>query len=598
MAGTAPETAGSRPPAPNRWLSAFAVIIAMVGHTWLQNGMLFTLPNWSLAQFRNYFWPDQLGYLSIAANVARGHSADVEPFTETGTIHYPRSYYVLLGQASRALGLDPITAWNLFGILSQAALVAALSLVLISLSRHWWAGLLAPAPFILGTFAWTVSTGWHLQLTAHAVLWGPFGVLHTLNGEAFALCVAGIALLTLLWVWQTPHAPMTRVLTTVAVSLTIGWLANVHTYTFISAVYIVVFVAAVWAILERRRWIYGGATVLLVGAVFLLGPSVSEAGGQLVTLMFGLIPAAPGMIALVIRTRGLAAVYLVAGAAAAAPQVVGTLAGLAAHDPFLLYRVVVTENLSVPPVVGLAAGLAVLVPVAFIGTAAIARRKPLWGAYAIAAPGAWFLLAENNVWGVDAEPYRLWLNAFVLVSLTTLPMLVLAVRCSWQARSSRAVIAVAIVLCTVIAAGSAGDWLRFYRTIGENAFLTISTPRESALTDLAELSAATNRSAPVITDPCINPEFLKVTADAPMATFRVGMAWPTRYKALDQVISNRHHGRLDVASAVSANALRLVTDGACTADWATRYGSELHKIRSISYGNGPDETVTLWQLAP
>ncbi|MFD3448521.1 hypothetical protein ACFDTO_28385 [Microbacteriaceae bacterium 4G12] len=624
-----------------------AVLVAMAAHLAAHVSMLVAQPGWSVDRFRNYFPLDQLAYMSMVKNASEGELANVEPFTETGVNQYPHLYYTVLGLISRVFGLHPVAAWQIVGVLVQLLLVAVLGAVLIRVSGRWWSALLAPLPFVLGTYSWLRGDSWFTPLESHAVLWGPFGVLFTLNGESVSLCLASVALLGLVVVWFRPASPRTRVLVTAGASLLIGLLANVQTYSFLAAVYAAVYVLAVWAILRRRSVVLAVVTVVLVPATFLLGPGVVSGAGQLPALVFGMLPAVPGLIAVVFSTRGRVLGYVALAVLGASPQVVLTVVGVATGDPFLSYRTASNRDLGVEPFVGWTSALPLLLPLAVLLWAALRTRRAPVVAYVFGMSATWVVLASNDLWGANAEPYRLWINLFFYVAVTILPVTALVLRSPVPApgreageapgdterdddvdgedadgddaadsaaadpedsagvdedetsRRRRSVpIAVATVVAVAVALGSTVDWMRF---AGDSVFhqvLAFDTPRDDALTEVVD-----ERPDPELLvgmDPCIDAQHLKILTGARLAHYHVGMAWPTAYEPLARYMESRIAGTLDADALVEADGGYVLTDSACGADWPTRHADLLVPLAREGYetADGEDGTVSLWAVKP
>jgi hypothetical protein len=606
------------------------VVAALVLHLLAQAGMYLAVPGFSLSRFRDYFVHDQLGYLAIVKNFSEGEFAAVEPDTETGAISYPRMYYEAIGLVARVTGWDPIVAWNVCGLAVQLVLVGLLATILIGLSRRWWVGLVAPLPFMLGTFSTYTGGGWYTGLESHALIWGPFALLHTLNGETVSLSIAAICILVLALLWLRPARTVTRVLLTTLICLVLGGLANVQTYSFIAAIYLLAFGLATWVILRGRHIVLAVLSLALIPVVFWLGPTVSETGGQLPTLVFGLLPAVPGMIALIVRSRGVVLLYCVAVVGGAAPQVVGTVNGIITGDPFLAYRVESNTKLGVPFDIGMISGLALIVPLVVILIAAILRRRPVWAAYALGGALAWILLGTNDIWGANAEPYRLYMDVFFLLAATMLPVLVMVFSGLWNARTadapaadaapaavqtrrhavirpkrargtaSRWIAVVTMPLVVGVALVSLTDWWVFSQSDVAAAVMITDTPKDKAATKLALQSAKEHPDTLIMVDFCVDPRVLKVTSGVPIAYYHLGMAWPTEYDAVATIVSSRLGGNLDRDAAITANATQVITDSECGDYWNERYADELEEQASLPYtdADGKTGTLTLWGLKP
>jgi len=312
----------------------------------------------------------------------------------------------------------------------------------------------------------------------------------------------------------------------------------------------------------------------------------------------------------------------------ASPQVVQTVVGLVTGDPFLAYRVASNTKLGVPLETGLISGLALIVPLVVILAAAIWRKRPLWGAYALGAALAWVLLGTNDIWGANAEPYRLYMDVFFLVAATILPIGVLVLTDLWNARAGqlppdhtdaqadaaaaaptpapavpgrsvpRWTVIVAALLCVGVATVSLTDWWVFYRSGIARALMVTDSPRDQALTELAQQSARTHPGTLVMVDSCIDPRVLKVTSGVPIAYYHLGMAWPTDYDAIATIVSARLSGAIDRDAAIEGNATQVLTDSDCGDDWGDRYADDLVEQSSLPYtqADGSTGTITLWGL--
>ncbi|WP_460530985.1 hypothetical protein [Humibacter ginsengiterrae] len=591
-----------------RWIARSSVVlIAVVVYLIGQVSVVVMRSGWSVADFRDFFSYDAYGYMAIVKDVADGQVLTGEPTTETGQNFYPHAYYTFLGLIARTFNANPIAVWNVVGIMVQVGLIVVIALVLIGLSGRWWCGLLAPIPLMLGTFSWIWDPGsWYVTLASHAVLWGPFAVLFTLNGEAFALSAGAAMLLALMWLWGRSHPKRSRLVFTVLICLGIGCLANVQTYSFLTTVYVLVFVVSVWGVMATRNWWLVGASAVLVPVVFLLGPLVNTHFGQLPTLVFGLVPAAPGVAVLVIRAPKTLLIPMGALVLGAAPQVVWTVYGIASHDPFLTYRVASNSQLGVHYVQGLISALALVVPLIAVFGAGLLFRNPSWAAYGMGASVAWFLLAFNDRWGANAEPYRLWIDGFTVVSILSTAMLVdVAVGRSGAAygsagakrRWANVATITALVVCACVAVTSSIDWFRFFRNDAFHTSSNLSDPRDSVASALAEAKVGTSPGPLVLTDPCIDPRVLKINSGVPVAYYYIGMAWPRERDAVQAVMDARTRNSIDFAAARAANVKWVVTDSRCRADWPSKYAGKLALVSSSSYADGKVfGRMSLWSI--
>ncbi|GGF20534.1 hypothetical protein [Subtercola lobariae] len=600
-----------------RILAGVAVLGAVAAHVALQWGYLWQRPDFSWSSFRSYFPGDQLSYMSMVTNAADGRLANVEPFTNTGNNTYPHLYYYVIGTVSRWVGLNPLEAWSVGGFIVQMVLVASIATAIYFVTRRWWMPVLAPVPFIIGAFATQLSNGgWYTSISSHAVLWGPFAVYYTLNGEtvALSLCAVGLLLALATYLRVTTRTRQT-VLYCVSAAF-IGLSANVQTYGFLVGVYLALFVIAAAALVYARRWLLVVVSLALIVVVALAGPFVAGHFGPLAALAFGVLPAAPGLIVLIVRFRLRAALPLIVLVAAASPQLIATVLGIVSKDPFLSYRVASSKDLGVDWR-GIVAAGAVLLPLLGILAAGIHRRVTLWMAFPIAAIAAWALTATNDLWGANQEPYRFWLDMFCLVSFVTVPVAAMvavsylrwphrpdpAVADSRAVRTRRSAVSVVIslvvvLLCAVVAVVSLSDFRTFRNDYPLHAFLDYSTPRFAAIGELGKEVPKTGAGL-LNSDSCIDMAGLKIVSDgAPVATFNGGMAWPINKDAVERVSDERLSGFQIATDAKEADVQWVMTDSACQpVDWGVEYADELSFVDSRSYPvSGRTATITLWKF--
>jgi hypothetical protein len=476
------------------------------------------------------------------------------------------------------------------------------------LSGRRWTGLLAPLPFVVGTLSTLGGHGWYTALDSHAVLWGAYGVLFTLNGESVSLCLGGCALLALVCVADGRVGPRARLPLAVLACLVVGATAAIQTYSFLTAVYLSAYVAAVLALLLSRARLsvpLGVLSVALLVGLVRIGPAVASSAGPLTVLVTGLLPAVPGLVAVLVRWRWRALACGLAAGLGAAPQVVWTLHGVHVGDPFLTYRSVSSKDLGVGTAPGLLAAACPLLALVLLGVAGIATRRALWVAAPLGAVPAWAVLAANDRWGANQEPYRLWIDGFALVVATALPLVVQAAvelcsaRHRWWARVPAALASLAVL---GLVASSLGDFAGFWR-YGRTgiAMIDYDTGQGDAVAALVgPASPRASVAALRLPDTCLDPFMVKTRAQLGTAFYNYGMAWPAHEGAMGRLMAARTAGDLDVADARTAGATLVLTDSTCSASWPTRYAGDLQHVAARSYRTaaGTRARVDLWRLLP
>lgn len=596
--------------------AAFASGIAMV---FMQQVGQIRRGHNPLTGLRTQFWYDQLGYLAISADVANGHLDSTEPVSMTGVSHYPRFYYSIVGVVARALGLPTVTAWNLTSFVLQIAAVTAIGIVAAVLARRWWVALLAPLPFFTGTFAYLQGDSWYTVLQAHAVLWGPYGALFSNNGETAGLCVGLIAVSGLIWAWSSPRKTRTRVIVTIIAAALIGMLSSFQTYSFLTFTYLLVYGAAIAAIVfvrARRKTILVVSALLLV-LVFVAGPLIADRIGQLPTLMFGLVPAFPGLVYAIIRTRGLVAIAGTVAVLTAAPQVVFTLGGVVSGDPFLSYRVASNYQLGIVSWQALMSAAAVLVPLILLLVLAIRLRDRFTLTLVSTALFVLPFLSVNDIWGANAEPYRFWIEGLLvggviaLFGFARLSTLVVRAKSAAADRPKRSpektMLLAAIAVTVVIWGASVPDWVNSVRDDTMQAAWNPSTEREKAIAAMAREGSLDASTGLLVTERCVDNRTAKVTSGSPFAYYHLGMAWPAEKDAIDDIISARDNGALDFEAMTSSDTRFVLTDSNCATDWETLYADRFERVSSADYrlsdgevildGTQEDGRITLWRVA-
>lgn len=570
------------------------MLAAVLLHAVVQWNALLFVGDAPFSHLRTYASPDQLGYMAISADVAHGNWARVEPYTETGLNTYPRLYYTLIGALAGLLHISPVLAWNLTGALLQSVMVGGLAALLVRLSGRRWAALGAPLAFLVGVGGWLVQGSWRITLEAHAVLWGPYGVLTILNAEAAGLSIGIGALILLAFAWLTPRTPRTRFLLTVAAAALVGVTANGQTYSFLMLVYLVGAIVSLHALISGRRWVLLGLTGALLAAMYALGPLAAGRLGQLPTLVLGLTPFLPGIA--VIAVRHLRPTLATAGACAAlaAPQILTTVRDLGSGDPFLTYRVASNKNLGVVFPETLVAMAPVAIPLLLL-LVVTWRRDPKLAAASLAGLVVWPYGAANDVWGANAEPYRFWIDLLVVASVIV--MIVLAALAGApdgrpgtpdggpaprRPAPLRAVTAATLALYAL----TLPDYALWVTNPSMRATWNPHTPRAQAVAATAS-RADDGTSALLLPDRCLNSQTVKVTSGAPLAYYRLGMAWPADRAAVDRVMGQTRT-KLTLAAAGEAGVRYVLADSACDQGWLADVRDHLDEVTSADYTPRPD----------
>lgn len=550
-----------------------------------------------LTQLRTAFVHDQLGYLAMSSDIRGGFSSLVEPVTRTGVNHYPPLYYDGVGLIAKLTGSTVVTTWNVVGITLQIVLILTLSLVIGAVSGRWWVGLLAPAPLMMGTFSAYTDDSWYSPIgDSHAVLWGPFGDLFSKNAGAGGMVVGLTVTAALFWAWSTDRTPRSRWVITGVGAAVIGLLSAWQTYSFLVFVYLLSYVAAACGIrASSRSRALAVASAVLFAAVWFVGPSAAGTLGQLPMMIVGLLPALPGFVAAAIATRGKLAVAAAVCAAVSLPQIVWTLSGVLGDDPFLNYRVESTKDLGVPLLQGLLRATPALVPLVAALLLSIRVGDVVVTAVTSASLVCLPFLALNDVWGANTEPYRFWVAGYPIAGVVALLCWARLLRRSGNSlehrvRARRAVVATLVVTAALWTA-SLRDIVEFNFSGEMQETWSPSTPRERAITALADQAQALSATDLLTTDDCIDPRTTKASSSERIAYYHTGMAWPDHRAEIDRIVAARARGELDRGAMRAAHVGWLLTDSRCDSQLGVRYGSSLQLVDSAEFTTAPDEVV-------
>ena len=544
--------------------------------------------------FRNYFSNDQLSYAAIATNVASGHLELVEPFTRTGSLFYPSLWYQVLGLFSRATGIPIYATWQLLGSLVVCVLIAFLGWIALRLSRRAWAPILPACALLLGTLATFTSNYWYTALGNHAVLWGAFGTFFTLNAEVIGLCLITAAL-ALLLLRATPTNRLNRSIAPfITAGALIGITGNVQTYSFFTGLTF----AAAWAAITGLRQSRSKTRILITIAVLLLallsGNAIADLLGHIPIYAFVILAAAPGALVVASRHKKATLAFLIPLAVLASPQLIRTAMGLLTKDDFLTYRQASTQNLGVPITSGLIAALAVIL---LIITCLIGLRGAKCNAMTsllLAGAASWVILSTNDRWGFSQEPYRFWLEGFIVNGLLAATLLPAAIS-AYRERSKRTpVFPIIAAMTLVIALVSALDVPGWWRFAHDQGVLDTTTSRMMAIAEITE-----GREGLIAAAPCIDPRALKLVTDAPVAHYNAGLAWPENPDSIKILLDPDRRNIGDPVALRTAGAQFVVADSACADQWVFVPQDRITQINEISYEQeGQQASITLLQILP
>jgi hypothetical protein len=543
--------------------------------------------------FRGYFPSDQLSYAGIAASAKNGSLGLVEPFTQTGTSFYPSWWYKLIGLFADITGLEVSAAWSVLGFGVILGSITFIGLAAWRLSGKSWAPLVIGLLLWIGPLASILFDNWFINLDSHAVLWGPYGALYPLNGEAAGLMLGSSALVLGYWVISRPTWPRAVQFTLFGFSgLILGVVANFQTYSFLTLTAVTLWITAVGGLLKSRSRKLLIITAALLAVVVVGGPLIRGSVGALPIYALMLVPTLPGTWALARLRLSMAATGFVFFVLGAAPQVIWMVAGTLAKDPFLTYRVDQSGDLGIPLWAFIVFGSPVLLAWGAILRVQISRTGTKEIALLVGWFIAFFVLSFNDFWGFSQEPYRFWINSvivFVFIAALTLPSTELS---RYFSTRSAAILSTLAVILVAASFWNVGAFRTYVNSQGNLDF------DSTQLQGITRLVSENHSGEGLLTaEPCINPRHLKVATGVPVAFYNLGLAWPEKKNEIDAVIAAGDAGVLDTDLMRSAGISYLLTDSSCPTAWDPSTKMGVAEIAQTNYLVDADvRTLTLWRL--
>jgi hypothetical protein len=573
-------------PSPAAWLSlaagqgiTLAVLVGPVaGQPWLSG-------------FRNYFSGDQFSYAAIATNGANGDLAYVEPFTQTGALYYPSLWYQVLGLVSHLTGLPVYVTWTLLGVLMVCLAVLVSGIAAWRLSRLWWSPLAPALALLTGTFATPLIGYWYLGLDNHAVLWGPFGTLFTLNAEVIGLSLITMSAVIVFSLGLRGLSQGRRsTWWLVAAGALVGVVANIQTYSFFTGVSFIALSVAAFGLLTSRSRRAAITTAALLILLLALGSLVAGVIGHIPVFGLLLLAISPGLLIVAKRFPAATAAFLIPLVILSAPQVIRTALGILEGDAFLTYRQASTQALGVPPIGGLIGG-GVLVVLWFAVLIIPTRARPTWiTAMLIGLGTGAVLMSSNDLWGFDQEPYRFWLQYFIVGSLLLSIIATVEIRAYLDDEPARRRQWRPAMVVGVLAFGlyaiSLADVTGFWVYARDEGIFDLTTQESTQLSEVGQQGTGL-----IANGPCIDPQHLKLLTAAQVPYFNLGLAWPSDKAGITHVMNDLRAGELNLEAMRVAGVSYLVTDSTCETQWTFLPSDRVVPAAKA----GP---FTLWQLLP
>ena len=547
---------------------------------------------------RNFFPNDQLSYAAIASDVSQGNLAFVEPLTETGVSHYPSLWYYIIGLVSWATHLPVWFVWTILGLAILSGAVLTVGVVAARISKHVWVPILPPLALLSGTLAIQTSDYWYTSLQHHAVLWGPYASLFTLNGEVAGICIGVITLALLvdaLYKQDQSRPHRTPRIELLSAALLVGLLANVQTYTFFSITLVIAVFVSARDLFRHPSHAKAVLTVVLGGLVLVFGKSIAAITGPLPLLVLLSLAMSPVLVPAALRAKRVAIPALIITAVAASPEVIRTALGVIDKDPFLTYREASSKGLGIVEPATLVASTVWILLFITVSLGLWRSRQATLSALTIALGLGFMIMPANDLWGFNQEPYRSWVQFSILSSLLLMiPLAWSFTRLRTWSTEHRVVFAVAAGF-TLIAWGiGLADFRGFWHFAHDQGVITLNGDRAHAL------AALTSSATGILLGPhCMDPQVFKLETKKPVAYYNLGLAWPADepdFKTFRD-LKGRHAENPEALQ--NANVRWVVTDSACVDDWNFPKDGRVTTVGARTYqsASGP-KTLLLWQVTP
>lgn len=578
------------------WLGAISIGFSLATTALLLKPAQPTIGSTHFGDFRGLFAFDQLSYAAIATNASTGELLRVEPFTQTGVSYFPSFWYEFLGLASSYLEIGIPAVWTVFGSAMVALMVLAIGLIAISVSgRAWAAALVGPALWI-GPLALAFFPTWYLPPHTSSKLWGPYGLLFSLNAEAVGISLAASSIGIAVWALLDNKRKHKQIWIFSLSALLLGFLANIEFSVFLIATTLVLAWLAIWGLglLNRRARLLAMAMSLGVfGAGLVAAQTLKDVYGSFFFMVLLIVAALPGIAALANRHKWMATIIGTLYLLGALPQLIQIGNGLLSRDPFFQFYQVNFEFVTVQLQLFLAATAPIGAWIAALSvllrhTSAPAPLRALVWASAITIP----LLTFNGVWGFAQDTYRMWNGSVALTSiLLVLPTALVTAKLRYSQVRATKVPHMAAIGAALIAL----SWWNlggFRNAVDAAGSVKFGSPRLDALRQITP-----DLDGLVISDPCIDLQELKIVSSGPVAFYNPSLAWPANREAIDISLTERDLGEIDINSLREAQIDFVVTDSSCDTNYKPNQKPGYLLIRMLEYRAGDEfGTLEVWRV--
>jgi hypothetical protein len=453
--------------------------------------------------------------------------------------------------------------WTILGIAATCTAIGIIGGVAYRLSGRVWAPILPAAMIVTGTFSTWTNDYWYSSLNSHAVIWGPFGTLFTLNAGTIGVLLVSTAIALILM-----YSHRVNTFLALAIAFLLGVTANIQTYSFFTGTVFSALLITTLTVLRgksNKKLVIISATLFVL--VLVMGTLIKNAIGPLPLLVLLVATLLPANLLLIRAYLPKAALYLSVFALAAAPQIIHTITGLLAKDPFLLYRQESTRELGIP----LTGALISFIPLAglslFAFLVALRHRNKTFMAFYIAGLIGLLVMSTNDLWGFNQEPYRLWLKFTIVIAIVG------AIPLAWALTRSRTIALTSLLIISVLAwLVSLVDFAGFYRYAADQGVIDFANDRSQLITEILPPDIGPE-SGLILASRCEDPAILKAVTGAGIADYNLGLAWPAQRDQIDQIMFS--DGQITGDQLEAAGIEYILIDSACNEEWVITANNKL-----------------------
>ena len=472
-------------------------------------------------QYRNFYSPDQLTYLSISQNIQNGFFSLREPLSYSGALFWPPGYYILIGLIS--LASNSILVFNLFGSFLQVIFGIFLSRAIFKSSRKLF---LMYLPILLWT--WPIIsfsqqqlglTEWNHPLQSHAVLWSSAVPFYSMNSEIMGTLLLGYCLVSL-------NVSLNNQNQLKRIFFFLGLLSFFHSYVFIFAILFLSIYTLCCNLQIKKDSVKSKIVMItllisLVTGTTLIAKTGTDSPLVRFCLLISIICSFNLFLSENRKQYSILMTYFLIGCL---PQILLTIYGLLKDPSFIVNRQIESNQLNVPLsayIVGYSVPILMSILALFLSWKSKSRVM------IISIMITSLLLVKNELWFFNQQPYR-----FAIISGTLLIIVASQLLAEHFAKKR-------LFLIFVIILGlSVPSTINFYKA--RSAWGVMDWNQEVSLA-LSSISSSLERDIGLVDfDRCFDPFQIKMNTRFNLAIYNAGLSYPEDRSYIDTLSAARN----------------------------------------------------------